>query len=115
MVYQWIPGHIGVPGNDKSDGLAKAGAGQSGGGGLLLADEKSKIRTRINEAWSVELRSNLTPGNMSSLIPGPLTKSDPWRRLDREKQSLIAKLRSGHTICKEYLFKFGDRPQKRVG
>ena len=66
---------------------------QSGGEGLLHDDEKVKIRQQINEAWSVKIRQHLIPGRMSVLIPGPLSKSDHWRKLERPEQSQIAKLR----------------------
>ncbi|UYV84948.1 hypothetical protein LAZ67_X004078 [Cordylochernes scorpioides] len=78
VTVQWLPAHVGIPGNELADSLAKAGA--------LGLPEARESTTQLDE------RDLLRTIKTQCLAGGTKTGSV----LPREQQSLISRLKSGH-------------------
>ena len=90
VVLQWIPAHCGIPGNERADSLAKAGSS--------LAQPQVKLSYR--EATTIlkqEARQKWRREN--SYNP----EADAIRLLNREKATIIYRLRTGHCCLRAHL------------
>ncbi|UYV70538.1 hypothetical protein LAZ67_7003442, partial [Cordylochernes scorpioides] len=110
VTVQWLPAHVGIPGNELADSLAKAGAL-----GLPKAREST---TQLDE------RGLLRTIKTQCLQEWKSDAAHDWYRaggtstgsvLPREQQSLISRLKSGHLRtmtfqngCKECLIKAAE-------
>ena len=103
LVLQWIPGHAGVPGNETADKLAKRGA-------ALPQPEKpatyettcQMIRSNLHEEWMNSWATGTTGRPMYAHMNKPKHK-DPIKKLKREDQTIIFRLRTRHVPLNSHL------------
>ena len=92
VVLQWVPAHCGVPGNERADELAKAGAMEDQPDNSVSLKEKRSI-----------IRSLLRPR----------TEKDDYHLLSREQQVILVRLRTGHNRLNAHMnrkFKLAPSP-----
>ena len=91
----WVPGHVGVLGNEEADYLAKSGASKDPTIKVLpSSDYMPEINKTINSIWQFHwsLESNNKMKEISDVI-------HPWSYTCRErrKEVMLCRLRIGHT------------------
>jgi len=92
---QWVPAHVGLPGNEQADQLAKAGSQLTQPSVPATYEEtKTLIRSKFKAHWEH------TSG-------GYCAQRDPLRKLDRDQQTLIFRLRTGHCRLRAHLKRIG--------
>lgn len=98
LVLQWVPAHIGLYGNEIADKLAKEGS--------LL--EQPVVPLSYSEAKSI-LRS-IQKEEWIALNLGYRADQDSFNKLDRNHQTIIFRLRTGHCRLNSHTFKLGLVP-----
>ena len=87
LVLQWIPGHCHIKGNEQADSLAKEGSAMNQIDiDMSLEEPKTQIRPAIYQRW-IENHPNYP-------------KTDAYYRLNREGQTILFRVRSGHKRLK---------------
>ena len=103
IVLQWIPGHAGLPGNEKADELAKRGASLPQPETPVSYQTacqmiKSNLREEWMNSWALETKGR----HMYSHMTKP-NRKDPINKLQREDQSIIFRLRTRHIPLNSHL------------
>ena len=88
---QWIPSHCGIPGNERADTLAKNGSQK----------EQPDTRTSYEEIQTILKRERQNRWNRDHQ---ERDTNDNIKRLNREGQVLIFRLRTGHCLLRGHLF-----------
>jgi len=92
---QWVPAHASLRGNEQADWLAKAGSQMPQKQHSTTYQEmKTLLHSRFRADWSQH-----NAGYQAHL--------DPIRRLDRQQQTVIFRLRTGHCRLRSHLKKIG--------
>ena len=92
MILQWIPGHCDLPGNDKADDLAKEGAAMEQQiEAITYGEAKTMIKSQALKIWNDKHPQ--------------YNSKDPIYKLDRNGQTCIFRLRTGHNRLKQHMFK----------
>ena len=96
VVLQWIPGHSGIKGNEAADTLAKRGAALPQPDVPVNYETAVQIiKSNIQEEWLNDWARNTTGRAMYRHMIRPNLKYQINRR-QREEQSIIFRLRTGH-------------------
>ena len=108
----WIPSHVGISGNERADGLAKAALSSSltARSHICWSDLKPKIVMYIDtiwqELWNNEARNKL----FETLLNLKESLCNRANTLYRNQESVVTRLRIGHTwITHSYLLKKEDQ------
>ncbi|KAL1446082.1 hypothetical protein WDU94_005655 [Cyamophila willieti] len=111
LTFIWVPSHVGIPGNEAADRLAKSALAASTPvlNELTIQDckiiLKHKIRTSWNDEWSA-----LSGNKLREIKP----ENKAWQNvppLSRKQQVSITRLRIGHTNATHiHLIKKQDAP-----
>ena len=113
VVMAWIPSHVGISGNERADGLAKAALSSSltARSHICWSDLKPKIVMYIDTIWQ-ELWNNEARNELFETLPN-LKESlcNRANTLYLNQESVMTRLRIGHTwITHSYLLKKEDQP-----
>ena len=108
--FHWIPGHVGIHGNETTDRLAKQTSNffNHHSSFLLNSDAFHFLNISLSNAWSTKwssLASNYAQWHRS-ISPHPSIL--PWfHRLDLPRKSIVAfsRLRVGHNLLPYFAFK----------
>ena len=99
MVKAWIPSHVGISGNGRADGLAKAALTSSltASSRICWSDLKPKIVMYIDTIWQ-ELWNNEAKNKLFETLPN-LKESlcNRANTLYHKQESVMTRLRIGHT------------------
>lgn len=92
---QWVPAHVGLPGNERADHLAKEGSQLTQPTVPATYEEaKTLLRSRFRRGWV-------------TLNGGYQAHQDPIRTLERRYQTTIYRLRTGHCGLRAHLKRIG--------
>ena len=108
----WVPGHVGVSGNERADRLAReAAARRATQGPVPCTDLFPKIRESIISIWQERWDAHAATAKMGEVTR---TVSPRWNYAsvrDRRSQSVLARLRIGHTrLTHSYLMSGDPQP-----
>ena len=92
ITLQWIPSHMGIPGNDTADKLAKEGAKMEQPHTIITYEEQISL---IKETSILKWKEKHPHHD----------KKDPIYKLPRKEQVTIFRLRSGHNRLREHMYK----------
>ncbi|XP_055879983.1 uncharacterized protein LOC129925184 [Biomphalaria glabrata] len=102
ITLQWIPGHIGIMGNEKAVKLSKAGSSmEQPDRPVSYLTLRSMLINNHKEEWLNQWASGNTGRAMYKEMTMP-NKLDSINFLSRKEQSTIFQLRTGHTPLLNY-------------
>ncbi|XP_067121864.1 uncharacterized protein [Centruroides vittatus] len=105
----WVPGHVGIRGNEEADAAAKSARPSQHtmfieGGDLKLVVKK-RLEERWQNVWNVQVHNKLH--EIKPVIEN-WTQKKPY---DRRSEVILTRLRIGHTrLTHQYLLKGDDQP-----
>ena len=106
----WIPGHKGIFGNERADGIAKAAVNHHPIFASTISWAREKAKSRALKAWRNEWASRShTNLAATALSTPPSTKLSPFHRSyngTRATHSRIIQTLLGHFFCGEYYARF---------
>ncbi|XP_070195246.1 uncharacterized protein [Littorina saxatilis] len=93
---QWVPAHVGLPGNEQADRLAKEGSRQltQPSNPATYEETKTLVRSKFRADWVAQ-------------NDGYRADQDPIRKLERNQQTLIFCLRTGDCGLRAHLKRIG--------
>ncbi|KAJ5481448.1 hypothetical protein N7475_000260 [Penicillium sp. IBT 31633x] len=102
----WIPGHMGVHGNERADILAKLAASTCGPAEavILLSGCRTKLRERAAKRWKDEWASNNSGAHLRALFPEPTKEIFAIHEsLRRAASSVLIQMQTGKIGLPAYL------------
>ena len=107
VILIWVPGHIGVPGNERADSLAHEAATTPGPAlvdrPLSMSESKSELRKHCYHIWNMEYQDSEKGSSYRRLFQSIYEKS--LQMSSRRHETIIFRLRSGHCRLRAHLFK----------
>ena len=111
IVLCWIPSHVGISGNEKSDTAAKSALSlRVTPMKIPAADLLPRVTMLISENW--QQFWNSCTGNKLQAIRPAVGGHQPKSSLSRRVEVVVNRLRIGHTRCTHsYLLTGADQPE----
>ena len=114
----WIPAHVGVPGNEEADALAKRASQlenqDPGDLRLLLSTWKRCVRARAKGAWALSWEASPSGQALRRLEPVPREGVlDIHSGLAKPHSSILTQLRTGMIGLANYLHRIGAAETNR--
>ena len=103
----WIPSHVGLPGNDTADALARAALEEPEVGldvALELKETYAIIEKHTMNKWQDKWNSEKTGRHFYGIVP-KVSKKIKFTSSTRAKDTMITRLRTGHCCLNQHLFK----------
>ena len=116
MIFCWIPGHMGIQGNDKADSLAKAAINipPDKTSKLPYTDLKHKIKQIITKRWQQFEDENVQ--NKLRQIEPFLKERKREASNTRKEETILSLLRIGHTrLTHDFILKEAPTPKCPCG
>ncbi|MFG1588230.1 RNase H family protein [Staphylococcus aureus] len=108
----WVPAHVGVPGNEKADQLAKAATRAPTEELYIpgnLQDARRVIASRVQILWQQRWDNSTESRHYKSIVSKVSSKSQ-FESVNRSKEKLISRFRLGKCALNRYLFIIGKHP-----
>ena len=111
ILFYWIPSHVGIRGNEKADTAAKAGLSRRVTDvSIPYGDFKKHINSLLKRKWQAQWDE--TANNKLHEIHPQLGLWPGGSRIIRREESVLARIRIGHThLTHCFLLKGEDPPQ----
>ena len=111
VCFMWVPGHVGIAGNEKADELAKSAICKPTQGDIpiLSNDMNTIIKTVIHNIWQRQWEE--TNNNKLKTVKENITEWHTSKRLKRKEEVILTRLRIGHTrLTHKFLFEKDPKP-----
>jgi ribonuclease HI/exonuclease III len=112
VTFVWIPSHVGIPGNDRVDELAKIGTTRKEIEILSsheLSAEFDNIEAYVTNIWQKSYNEE-TAGSFYRKIEPTVSKKIKYQSKNRSKERLITRLRLGKCKLNKYLHDIAAHP-----
>jgi len=108
----WVPSHIGIPGNEQADKAAKKALTLPASNiPIISSDLHHRIKQLISDQWQ-QLWNQTGKNKLRNVLPTISLRPKPTLRMKRREQSVMSRLRIGHShITHSYLLKKEDPPK----
>ena len=109
ITFVWIPAHIGIPGNERADTLAKEGAtnGQNEADSRLSKEEaKTMVWKYCRSRWESIYANTGNESKYKTFWPSA-TRNQFDGNISRKYSSILFRINTGHCKLNEHLHKIG--------
>ena len=109
VVFAWIPSHVGIPGNEMADQLAKQATEENIINYVVMkeiSDSYNDIEQHVLSLWQAQYDSNRNGRHYKSIEP-TVSNKIKYKCKNRAKERLITRLRLGMCGLNKYLYKIG--------
>ncbi|GFS17392.1 RNA-directed DNA polymerase from transposon X-element [Elysia marginata] len=98
VVLVWIPSHVGIPGNEKVDELAKLALNKEvhDDKPVIWCDLKLKANTHLEQLWQTD-RDTEVDNKLHEIRPNLKERLYYDERLNRKQETVVSRLRIGHS------------------
>ena len=107
IIFQWIPSHCGVPGNERADSIAKFAINFQPKplNFISMSSAKALIHTHIKNIWIKTWLSTSTGINLLHILKKP-NDLKMYHNIPRKIQTFGSRARTGHIVTQSYLYRF---------
>ncbi|XP_023229408.1 uncharacterized protein LOC111629734 [Centruroides sculpturatus] len=107
--FSWVPGHVGIKGNEEADAAAKSATHLQHIMRIEGVDLKLVVKKRLAERWQ-----NVWNAQVHNKLHEIKPNIENWthnKQYDRRSEVILSRLRIGHTwLTHQYLLKGEDQP-----